>query len=490
MYKIKSSIVFITFISIFAGLPLSCQDYGFEELANSVIPQKRETATITVASAVDILLVVDNSGSMVGEQLQLGRSFAAFSSVLEEKFGDNYHIAVITTGIESDNCPLCGGAYTQSCINETLENGRFQDRIGTNQGTEFEPDYIFVTDESCRVVTQDNDNCFYQEDGGVGSGIVLDGITGCGYERGLEAIRMALQTNMLASYNDGFLREDATLAIIVISDEDDCGNVDDVNETLPNIMADVCYYAAKGEDPDGNTTDPNGNPYTLTPVQEYYEFLVGLKGEGNVKFAAIVGMEDKDDPGASEIIYEWREEYNMYRPKSACSTPNCNGIEAYCSAKPGTRYIDMAQMFGENGFTDTICQERFDETMAEIGTFVACPERFKLTEPIRDPALANFIVDGESIPKYTCTVAVNNILVGCDPEAANPCAQGECQPSWIYCPPDGSSPSVSCPTRSCDGLNFDNAPGGFIQFCEHYDPCELLEEGQVNIELVYVTATN
>jgi hypothetical protein len=476
---------------IIVVIPLSCQDYSFEELANSVIPQKRETKTIKIASAVDILIVVDNSGSMVGEQLSLGTSFAAFSAVLSKKFGDDYQIAVITTGVKSENCPLCSDTILGSCINETLEDGRFQDRIGTNLGSEFEPDYRFVTDQSCRIVTTSNTECFYNES--TSSGIVLDGISGCGYERGLEAIRMALQRSDQA----GFFRPDAALAIIVISDEDDCGNVGDVTELdtpeMNKIMANACYYAARGVDPEGNTVDPEGKPYTLTPVQEYYDFLIGLKGEGNVKFAAIVGMEDSSDPGASEIEYEpyQYEGETYYRIKSACSTPGCTGPDVYCSAKPGTRYIDLAQMFGaENGFIDTICKRDFSETMAEIGTFVACPEKFTLTEAIRDPALANFIVDSEALSKYTCTVPVNNKLVGCDPEEANPCAQGECQPSWIYCPPDGSSPAAVCPTRDCRGLSFENAPGGYIQFCEHYDPCELLEEGEVNIELVYVTKTN
>jgi hypothetical protein len=438
-----------------------------------------KSISFNLHNGVDILLVVDNSGSMVGEQLQLGKSFAAFSQVLEERFRDNYHIAVITTGIESENCPRCDEITGQSCINETLEDGRFQDRIGINLGTEFEPDYQFETEPSCRIVTQANKDCFYDESDS--SGIVLDGVTGCGYERGLEAIRMALQEDNLSTYNEGFFREDASLAIIVISDEDDCGNVGDVNETLSGIMADVCYYAAKGEDPDGNTTDPEGKAYSLTPVQEYYDFLVGLKGEGNVKFAAIVGMEDPSDPGASEITYEevnFPDGTTMMRPKSACFTPGCEGMDAFCSAKPGTRYIDLAQMFGANGYIDTICQEDFSDTMAAIGTFVACPDKFALNQAVSNSALETVTIGDTEFPKYSCAQAVNNELVACDPNEAGSCLAGECKPTWIYCPPDGGAPDVVCSAeRNCSGLTFENAPGGYLQFCEHSEPCKFAQTG-------------
>ena len=84
---------------------VGCQDYTFEELPASTIKEKRWVHTITIATAVDILFVVDNSGSMVGEQRQLAESFEAFSATLEENFGEDYYIAVVTTSMESGACP-------------------------------------------------------------------------------------------------------------------------------------------------------------------------------------------------------------------------------------------------------------------------------------------------------------------------------------------------------------------------------------------------
>jgi hypothetical protein len=317
-----------------------------------------------VYSPVDILFVVDNSGSMVGEQKALAHAINTMLIKLEDVIGDNYQIGIITTGLESENCPACDDIVTNSCINETGENGRLQDRIGKNQGTEEDPDFVFSTDQSCRIVTKNNIECLYNETEQAGT--IMVGESGCGYERGLDAIRIALSEPLLGGHNAGFLRPEAALLIVVITDEDDCGKVGDVDETLPGIMADVCYYAAKGEDPYGNTSDINGKAYTLTPVQEYYDRLVELKGEGNVRFAVVVGMQDPQDPGASEIEYEYNTLYNMYRPINACMTPGCDIHPAYCSAKPGTRYIQLALMFGGNGFLSTICQADFSTSLDQM----------------------------------------------------------------------------------------------------------------------------
>ncbi|MBN2493692.1 MAG: VWA domain-containing protein [Deltaproteobacteria bacterium] len=464
-----------------------CQDYGFEELPSSVIREKRFNQTISVSSEVDILFVVDNSGSMVGEQQQLAQSFSDFADVLDEKFGqDKYHIAIVTTGVYSNpGCQECGGGRISSCINDTGETGRFQDRRGrivdpnTNP-----PTFEFITDPSCKIIDSSaKKTCFYNE--ADQSGTVLVGVNGCGYEKGLEPVRLALSPSSENGHADtsnaGFLRDDATLAIVVVSDEDDCGKVGEVTEDIYGTGAHVCYYAAKGIGP-ANTyshpQDPASKPYTLTPVEEYYDFLMGLKDnrEGMVKFAAIVGIEDIDDLSTTTIEYT-----NPTDPSSdieyACQTPGCTG-DISCYAYPGTRYIRLAQKFGigRNGFLDTLCQERFSDTMEKLGTFVACPDHFNLTEKILDPGLANILINDEPVPRYSCTTNQTGAEVQeCRPND-NTCPSGSnCVETWWFIPPEDLDPPDP------------NAPGGVIRFAEHYDPCELIEVGEVHIELVYVT---
>ena len=184
---------------------------------------------------LDILFILDNSASMVGEQKALATSFGRLVSYLDEGEVD-YHIAVVTTGMESIECPPCDTQIQESCINETWENGRFQDRICSNKGTEDDPIYECAVDTACRMVDSSNLRCFYDQ---VDSGTVFVGVKGCGYERGLAAMRTALGSGMLDTYNQSFLREAARLAVIVVSDEDDCGEVGDVWEA-PTAGGDIC----------------------------------------------------------------------------------------------------------------------------------------------------------------------------------------------------------------------------------------------------------
>jgi hypothetical protein len=414
------------------------------------------TVIVNVAHAADVLFLIDNSASMVGEQRQLGESFALLADRLEDSFGLDYHIGVITTGMESMGCPPCGGPVMMSCMNETGETGRFQDRIGHNQGTIDEPDYSFRTDPACgRVISASNKNCIY--DSSQDEGIALVGVNGCGYERGLAAIRIALGS-LEPTYNAGFLRDEAVLMVVVVSDEDDCGEVGDITEGLAGIGGSACYYAAKGVDPDGAFNDPEGKPYHLTPVEDYYNFLMGLKNNkrGMVKFAAIVGVSDVDDPSTTTIDYFWDANMSRWNIVDACNTPGCTGH--YCFASPGTRYIRLAQMFGlgQNGLVDTICQNDFSPVMQALGNFVGCPQRLVLSRPPADYERLMLLLNGTPVSRYSCNQGEE--FEECTGPGGS-CTVGDCVETWVWEPPDQS------------------APGGTIVLADHYDPCKEIASG-------------
>jgi len=435
-----------------------------------------------VSSSVDVIFVVDNSGSMAGEQLQLAQSFQAFAQVLESKFGDTFHVAVITVGMESQACPPCDTTITKSCINETQENGHFQDRKGHITWNTDSPVFDFVEDSTCRVVTNTNADCFY--DAAQERGIALVGVNGCGYERGLAPLRYALDS-LKENYNAGFLRDDATLAVIVISDEDDCGEVGDVFE-LTSDGGNICYFAAKGVGPEpGNPDytpmtyhpgDPEQRPYELTPVKEYYNFLVNeVKGgrKEMVKFAAIVGVTDPADPSTTTIEYEWGN-HNRWEIVEACTTPGCAGD--YCFAMPGTRYIQLARMFGENGYVASICQSDFADTMEKLGVCVHCPESYKLVAPPQDPDLLVVTVNGTQIPRYTCPI--DGQLEICAGPNDTSCSQGPCTETWTLCTPTDQR-------SACENLDYSQAPGGLMVFADHYQPCRLIQ-GDLEIAAFYL----
>ncbi|HEX8437686.1 choice-of-anchor D domain-containing protein [Archangium sp.] len=188
---------------------------------------------------VDVLFVVDNSGSMQDEQQLLGENFAAFLSPMSLE-GVDYHIAVTTTGVERSSggwavCP--GGA-------EGGENGRFFPVDGSS------PRIITPSTPSAASVFAYNTRvgvCHWNE-------------------MGLEAMYRALSEPLVFNEDDPrtplahdgnahFLRQDASLAVIVVTDEED---------------------------------------FSPQPVSFYETFLEGLKGgdASKVVFSAIAGPKD------------------------------------------------------------------------------------------------------------------------------------------------------------------------------------------------------
>jgi hypothetical protein len=131
---------------------------------------------------VDILWVIDNSGSMGEEQASLAMNFQAFIEFAEAQEID-YQIAVTTTDVDS------GG-----------EQGRFVPIGGNNR---------IVTPQ-----TQPSPNAVFGQNSNVGT-------IGSAFEQGLEAAYMALSPPAINADNMGFLRTDAVLSIIFVSDEVD-----------------------------------------------------------------------------------------------------------------------------------------------------------------------------------------------------------------------------------------------------------------------------
>ncbi|MBN2497031.1 MAG: hypothetical protein JXR96_20735, partial [Deltaproteobacteria bacterium] len=319
-------------------------------------------------AGLDLLLVVDNSLGMADEQQMLADSIGRLITALSEDYAaDGIHVAVVTTGVLSEGCPDCSEMIRNSCINETGESGRFQDRLGRISWNGSLPEYDFTADPSCRMADQDHLDCLYDET--TERGTLIAGASGCGYERGLAAMRMALDDPR----NEGFLRPQARLAVLVLSDEEDCGEVGDIYEGVPGAAGKICTYAAKGVGPDGSTVhpnDPTARPYALTPVSYYFDFLLGLKSgrPGLVKFAAVVGA-DPHDPASTSIEYQGIDPSADITP--ACQTTTCRS--GNCAAYPGTRYIELASLFGlgGDGFAASICQDDFEALMDELADFLA-----------------------------------------------------------------------------------------------------------------------
>ena len=153
-----------------------------------------------VGGIADILFVVDNSGSMSDDQSKLASSFSSFINWVVSAQVD-YRIAVTTTDVDA------GG-----------EQGAFQGS----------PKILDVTTPNIEAAFSAN---------------VQVGDTGSGSEKGLEGSRLALSEPMLSGANAGFLRSEARLYIVYVSDESD--------QSSDNVSTYKSFFTSlKGGDPD------------------------------------------------------------------------------------------------------------------------------------------------------------------------------------------------------------------------------------------------
>lgn len=163
-----------------------------------------ERFVVAGQTAVDVLFVVDNSGSMMDDQEILANNFDAFIEAAAEDPNLDVHLGVTTTDV-----------------------------LGGTGGPLVGP---FLRDSSGGLASAFGDQ-------------VRVGVGGSGLELGLEAMRRALD-DFAHTTNAGFLRPDAALSVIIVSDEEDSGDI-------PEVAA-LDASAAR-------------------PPESYVEFLRGLK---------------------------------------------------------------------------------------------------------------------------------------------------------------------------------------------------------------------
>jgi hypothetical protein len=183
---------------------------------------------------MDIVFVVDDSGSMKEEQSNLAANFPKFVSVLDAfktKSGAklDWRLAVTTTGRDLD--------YTIATpignlpADEKGDNGAFRDTKSCGASQRWVP----MTDADA----SSEFSCLAQ----VGTG-------GPSIEMPLYALKLAFNDRVTDGTNAGFLRDDALLAVVILTDEDDCSREDndftitsDDCSTMENVRP-ISDYAA------------------------------------------------------------------------------------------------------------------------------------------------------------------------------------------------------------------------------------------------------
>ena len=171
---------------------------------------------------LDVLFVVDNSGSMATSQQNLANNFPSFIDKFIDK-GYDFRIAVTTSDafygdqFIANGCSIC-----------TTEQTRF--RSGVNPP-------VYVIDRADYDLSQASEEARLKSDFTLN---VKVGTNGSGDERVFSSFKAALASSL----NVNFHRSDAFLAVVIVSDEEDFSQSEfAMNESYanPNLHSVVSY---------------------------------------------------------------------------------------------------------------------------------------------------------------------------------------------------------------------------------------------------------
>ncbi len=242
----------------------------------------------------DFLFVIDDSGSMADHQQHLLDSFPGFIDAILGSLDelDSVHVGVVTSDAYAHNAPGCqelGALVTQTG--------------GANSSqaicTPFVGDRRFFTEEDSLAAVF---NCV----GRVGT-------EGSGNELPLSATVQALQPELIGvgGCNEGFLRPDAVLVVVIVSD-----------------------------DPPFPATPDDAWPFFDTT--EMHDAIVQAKGgdESSIVMIGVVSWGDRS------CVCPW------CCPGYGCMAANINAIE-------------LVESFGDHGVLASVCSEDYAPVLAQ-----------------------------------------------------------------------------------------------------------------------------
>jgi hypothetical protein len=316
----------------------------------------------TLEKDVDILFVVDNSQSMDPHQANLRQNFERLISALRsQKLGGqlpNVHIGVVNTdvGIGTSLDPEWTGCSVLGT------DGQLQ----ASKSCNVPANYITHIDGKTNIAgcKADPAACVTE----AFKCVADQGVEGCGLEAPLEAAWRALDPQK--NRNPGFLRKDALLAIVFITDEDDCsmqlrGNTPPFF-TRPDVpigvrCADLAFACAEhgaGAWHGGKRTQCKPRSDYLVSVDEYVKRFASLKtNKERIIMAAISGPD-----AALELIPTGDDtKFAIFPSCSRQDKTTGNMLEA----DPALRLNAVVRAF--SGQHTAVCEADFGPALQKIG---------------------------------------------------------------------------------------------------------------------------
>jgi len=209
---------------------IACNEHALNPFGSTVKVAKVEVTDNPETRTVDILFIVDNSNSMCEEQQRLQENFDRFIEILAAANAD-FRLAVVNTDMtfvnpESTTAPgqfqIAPGTYktTGACSAtqaQLEEFGRIRTACLAREaefmaGNRYLSSSNYLNPETGKLDVQRVKDDF--------SCLALTGVDGYGIEMGLATAKRALELEG----QDKFLRERSLLALVFVTDENDCSD--------------------------------------------------------------------------------------------------------------------------------------------------------------------------------------------------------------------------------------------------------------------------
>jgi alpha-tubulin suppressor-like RCC1 family protein len=329
----------------------------------------------------DFLFLVDNSTQMESGQAALIGAFPRLMSGLQALPGGlpNVQVAVISSDMGAEGVVGCtaphNGAFQSTarapCTNTTLAAGaRFIRNVGG------QANYTGAIAE-------------------VFGCIAALGSMGCGYEQPLLSVSRALGADGMPapSTNQGFLRTDADLVIVIVSNEDDCsaqggaasplfasnGTVDTTAGPVGPLISFRCnefgHLCDEGpplrngrvdQTKTYNNCRSNEHSLYLRSVASFVREIKALKPfpDRQIVLAAIGGVAQAAPAGAIPYSVSWREPPTTDSPWPYVN-PAC-GVHTGTFGDPAVRLAELTRQFGGNGILASVCDADYAPVMDAI----------------------------------------------------------------------------------------------------------------------------
>jgi len=282
------SLIFVLILAASCGSPDTTAE---PELTSILVGGPRDR--------VDLLFMIDNSPSMAPKQAELRARFPSLLQRFQDLAGGghpvSYHIGVVTSDLGAQSFTLGGGQCRPGGDGAKLQ------ALGAAAGSSCKPptgglafiEYDQRTGMDNLPPGQDLATTF--------SCMASVGDRGCGFEQPLESVYQALRNP--PSENHDFLRSDALLVVVFVTDEDDCSVppdgdlLDPTNQGYGALLSYRCTnygiacgspsqlmaYASSNGPLDGCHAATPAEGSKLTDVSRYIDFFGKPAAQGGVK---------------------------------------------------------------------------------------------------------------------------------------------------------------------------------------------------------------